>query len=377
LRRVPVPPEAEDRVWKVVRAAFAEREPTPVRRRVVRPALALAAVLAIVAAAVSPPGRAVLGSLRDSIAGEKHAAPALFSLPASGRLLVNSADGPWVVQRDGSKRLLGRYADASWSPQGKFVVVTRGHELFAIEPSKGDIHWSLARQGLVTDARWSPDGFRIAYRAGRSLRVVAGDSTGDHLLARRVAPVAPVWVPGKPHVLAYLTPGGVLRVVDPDTNTTLRAFRMPIVGELGWSVDGGFITVRNDRLLFSLTSDGSGFEGISTRSLGSEPHTILASAFAPRGHAFAYVVRDPEHERSIVSVEVRSARVQRQRRVFSALGTIDQISWSPNGRWLLVTLPDADQWVFVRARGPGLRAVSNIGQQFGGSFPTLGGWCCA
>jgi hypothetical protein len=372
-----VPAEAGERAWKVVRAAFAEREPAPARRRVVRPALALAAVLAVVAAAVSPAGRAVLGSLRDSIAGERHAAPALFSLPAGGRLLVTSADGPWVVQRNGSKRLLGHYAEASWSPQGKFVVVTRGHELFAVEPAKGDVHWSLARRGLVRYARWSPDGFRIAYIAGHTLRVVAGDGTGDHLLVRRVTPEAPVWVPGKPHLLAYQTPGGVLRVVDPDGNTTIRAFRLPIAGELSWSADGAFITVHNDRLLFSLTSDGTGFEGISTRSLGSEPGTILGSAFAPRGHAFAYVIRDREHERSIVSVEMRSARLQRQRRLFSVLGTIDQIAWAPDGRWLLVTLPAADQWVFVRARGPGLRAVSNIAQQFGGSFPALGGWCCA
>jgi hypothetical protein len=377
LRRVPVPAEAEERAWRVVRAAFVQREPVPVTRRVVSPALVLAALLAVVAAALSPPGRAVLDSLRDSIVGERHAAPALVSLPSRGRLLVNSAVGPWIVKRDGSKRLLGDYTEASWSPQGKFVVATRGHELFAVEPSKGDVHWSLARGGLVTHARWSPDGFRIAYLAGHALRIVAGDGTGDRLLVRRVAPVAPVWVPGKPHVLAYLTPGGVLRVVDPDTNTTLSAFRVPIVGELGWSADGAFLTVRSDRLLFSMTSDGTGFEGISTRSLGSEPNTILASAFAPRGHAFAYVTRDPKHERSLVSVELRSARLERERRVFSALGTIDQIAWSPDGRWLLVELPGANQWVFVRARGPGLRAVSSIAQQFGGSFPALGGWCCA
>jgi hypothetical protein len=89
------------------------------------------------------------------------------------------------------------------------------------------------------------------------------------------------------------------------------------------------------------------------------------------------VIRDREHERSIVSIEARSARLERRRRVFSVLGTIGQIAWSPDARWLLVTLPAADQWVFVRAKGPGLRAVSNIAQQFGGSFPTLDGWCCA
>jgi hypothetical protein len=376
LRRVPLPPGAEERAWAVVRAAFAERDVVPAKQRILRPAIVLVLLLAVVAAALSPPGRAVLGSVRDSIAGEKHAAPALFSLPTPGRLLVDSAEGAWVVHRDGSKRLLGDYREASWSPRGKFVVATRGHELFAVEPSKGDVHWSLARSGVVTHARWSPDGFRIAYLAGRSLRVVAGDGTGDHLLVHRVAPEVPVWIPGKPHVLAYLTPGGVVRVVDPDTNATLSAFRVPIVGRLDWSPDGTFLTVRSDRLLFSMRSDGTSVEGISTRSLGSEPDTILASAFAPRGHAFAYVTRDRTRERSILSVELRSGRLERERRVFSALGTIDQIAWSPDGRWLLAGLPGANQWVFVRASGPGLRAVSNVSEQFGGSFPTLGGWCC-
>jgi WD40-like Beta Propeller Repeat len=376
LERVPVPVDAEERAWAVVRAAFAEREHVVARRRIVRPLLVLAAVLAVVAAAVSSPGRAVLDSLRDSIAGEQHAAPALFSLPASGRLLVDSTRGTWVVHRDGSKRLLGSYSEASWSPQGKFVVAIRGHELFALEPAKGGVRWSLARRGRLTHARWSPDGFRIAYLAGHSLRVVAGDGTGDHLLVRRAAPEAAIWVPGTPHVLAYLTPGGVLRVVDPDTNTTLSAFRVPILGALDWSRDAAFLTIRSDRLLFSMTSDGTGVQGISTRSLGSEPNTILASAFAPRGHAFAFVTRDRTHERSIVSVELRSPRLERQRRVFSALGTIDQIAWSPDGRWLVVGLPGANQWVFVRARGPGLRAVSNVSEQFGGSFPMLRGWCC-
>ena len=55
------------------------------------------------------------------------------SLPASGRLLVASVEGSWVVHRDGSKRFLGDYRESSWSPKGKFVVGTRGHELFVKE----------------------------------------------------------------------------------------------------------------------------------------------------------------------------------------------------------------------------------------------------
>ena len=36
--------------------------------------------------------------------------------------------------------------------------------------------------------------------------------------------------------------------------------------------------------------------------------------------------------------------------------------WSPNGRWLLLDWPSADQWLFVS--GSHVRAVSNIEQEF-------------
>ena len=83
----------------------------------------------------------------------------------------------------------------------------------------GDPRWSLARPGRVADARWAPTpGFRIAYREGDSLRVVDGDGTGDRLLARDVAPVAPAWLPrANRTVLAYARADGVVRAVDVDS----------------------------------------------------------------------------------------------------------------------------------------------------------------
>ena len=82
--------------------------------------------------------------MRESI-GVEEAAPALFALPADGRVLVTSARGVWVVRPDGSKRLLGRYREASWSPFGRFVVAARANELAALDPSTGELRWSLAR----------------------------------------------------------------------------------------------------------------------------------------------------------------------------------------------------------------------------------------
>jgi hypothetical protein len=46
------------------------------------------------------------------------------------------------------------------------------------------------------------------------------------------------------------------------------------------------------------------------------------------------------------------------------------LTWSPDGRWLATTLPDADQLIFI---GPRVVAVSNVRSQFGGDI-SLDGW---
>ena len=61
--------------------------------------------------------------------------------------------------------------------------------------------------------------------------------------------------------------------------------------------------------------------------------------------------------------------------IFRASG-LGQIVSAPDGRWLLLTWPAANQWVFVRAHGTHvIHAYSGVARQFGGgSFPTISGW---
>ena len=152
LERIEIPDEheARERSWAVVSAAFAEREPQP-RRRSWRPVAVVALAVVVVAGLLSPPGRAVLDEIRQ-VVGVEESAPALFSLPAPGRLLVTADSGVWVVDEDGSKRLLGDYREASWSPFGRFVVAARANELVALTPD-GTVRWSLARPD-VRLPRW-------------------------------------------------------------------------------------------------------------------------------------------------------------------------------------------------------------------------------
>lgn len=303
LERLEVPNEheARERSWAVVAAAYAEREPQP-RRRSGKPVAAVAVALVALAGLLSPPGRAVLDEIRE-VVGVEESAPALFSLPAPGRLLVSADSGVWVVERDGSKRLLGLYREASWSPFGRFVVAARANELVALEPD-GDVRWSLARPD-VRFPRWggTRTDTRIAYLSRSGLRVVIGDGSGDRLLDARAAARPAVWQPGPGHRLAYARRNGSVRVVDVDTGRVV------------------------------------------------DPDAPAA------------LVRE---RRPIVLRTISRAR-------------FGEAITSPDGRWVAVGWPEADQLVFLRAQGrQQIRAVSSLSAQFRSrTFPRLEGWCCA
>jgi hypothetical protein len=165
----------------------------------------------------------VLDEIRE-VVGVEESAPALFALPAEGRLLVTADSGAWVVEEDGSKRLLGPYREAAWSPFGRFVVGARANELAALTPD-GEVRWTLARPD-VRLPRWggTRSDTRVAYFSRGRLRVVGGDGEGDRLVDGAAALRAPEWRPG--HVLVYERRGGGVRAVDVDTGAIVRGQRL-------------------------------------------------------------------------------------------------------------------------------------------------------
>jgi len=367
LARVTVPDadEARDRSWQVVRSAYLQREPLP-RRSHARPLMAAIAVCAAAAAlaVASPPGRAVIDHVREAV-GVDRAQPALFALPAPGSLLVKSDDGLWVVRQDGSKRRLGTYREASWSPFGRFIVATRTNELAALEPD-GDVRWTLARPN-VSSPRWTGTrtDTRIAYVDRTGIRIVAGDGTGDHLLAPgahgRIA-----WRPGNGFALAYLTPTNVT-VTDTTTGKQLwRAPRSPgNATALAWSDDGQRLLVLTPYHLRVYTNGGQ----LVAQEDPSEGWPDLAATFRPGTHDIA-VSRSHGSRSSVYLLNGRS--------MFEGTGQLDGLAWSPNGRWLLASWPTADQWLFLHATSARrIRAIANVTAQFRGRlFPQVEGWCC-
>jgi hypothetical protein len=352
LQRIEIPGEydARRRTWDVVRAAYLEREPVSWPRRHVRELALAAGVVAIVAAAVTPPGHSVVNSIRDAVGREKvvgvrNAQRELVRLPAPGRLLVQSRRGAWIVQRDGSRRLLGRYSDASWSPRGLFVAgVLHRHELVALEPN-GTVRWEKPRNQVVRLPRWSSEGFRIAYFSGKTLRVIWGNGEHDRRLGPADPTVAPAWKPGS-HTVAWLGADGEVRVADVDGHTTPSSVRhaTPVVA-LGWA--------------------GGELAAVATR-LGGVVGTVVAAAIDPRTGRTAEVVRAGDRSRVYLEDSL----------LFSGKGRVDSLAFSPDARWLALGWPSADQLVFVRLGAkPKLVAFSNVSEQFlSRSFPGIAGW---
>jgi WD40 repeat protein len=348
LERVPADREAEERTWDVVRAAYAEREQVRVRprRRLMLAATALA--VAVAAAALSPPGRAVVNAVRRTI-GISHAAPALFRLPAPGRLLVSGNGGTWVVAVDGSKRRLGDYAQAAWSPHGLYVIAATSSEVAAIEPSNGSVRWSIARP-KVAFPRWggSRTDTRVAYLSDGRLRVVAGDGTGD-AAAAGTSRIAPAWRPGDRRQLAFVASDGRVRLLGAWRSS--RRYANP--RSLVWSPDGKALLLVTARQLVL-------FDPASGRAHVLRLRDVDAAAFSRQGR-LAVVRRN-----AVLLVDGGETRT-----VFSTRGRLRGLAWSPDGRWLLTALPSADQWIFVGGRR--VLAVSHIARQFGGA-PSLDGW---
>jgi Tol biopolymer transport system component len=168
---------------------------------------------------------------------------------------------------------------------------------------------------------------------------------------------AVAWRPGPRHALAIARQRDVVAV---DADTGRRLWRLDTAGAiaLAWSADGKYVLALTPRGYELSLGTGSHLAGVDAR--------VSAAAFAPRGHRLAEVRRT--RAGSAVSV---GGRV-----LFQGTGTFRDLTWSPDGRWLSFTWPEADQLVFVRATGKRrIEAVANVTAQFeSSSIPRVAGW---
>lgn len=373
--RAPEEPMAEERGWRVVRAAFEERSPARrPTRRLGRVGIAAALGLLVLALVLTSAGAKVADLVHDVVhPGQRNARPELTSLPAAGGLLVTSPTGAWVVAADGGKRRLGSYDGATWSPNGLYVAVTASKELTAVEPD-GTVRWSLSAKKPVSDPAWAPSGFRVAYRAGSSVRVVAGDGTDDRLIARHAASTPPAWAPtARRNVLTFVGRDGRIRAVDVNTGRTL--WHSPPFGgginSLEWSSFEQLLVISRS---FIVTLNRRG-RAIAKSATGGR---VEAAAVSPDGTKVALARRT--RTGSELAVVKSPPLGPPHRHLFSGPGRFTDVTWSPDGSWILLGWREADQWLFIRASDGKVDAVSDISRQFAPGargavgFPHVAGW---
>jgi hypothetical protein len=407
---IPVPPDAEERGRRIVAAAFAEREsgdrgarselqgamtPQTSERRSRRPiprlalGFSLAALLAVLL--LSPAGADVRDWVGDAFtASAPRPERTLARVPGGGRLLVQTGEGPVVVRPDGSRRLLGDYEGATWSPHGLFVAAVKKRTLSALEPD-GTPRWSITAAQRVAVPRWSPSG-------ERDLRVIAGDGSEDRLLAgsteaetspdARISPayVPPAWSPTGEDALAYVTGAGRLRILDSETGAVLAG--APAVGRITWMdwADGGRKILEAApetlRLRPVLPAGHPSRPALGkARRLRLPPHaSVNDAALAPQSPLVAASITHWRKHGTYSEVLVfRPGKDPRT--LLSVPGSLSQVEWSPDGKRLLIAWPGANQWLFLPLDGGKGRAIANISKDIAPSgrptsFPELEGWCC-
>ncbi len=380
--RAPGESDARRRAWGTASAAFDERPRAQAPRPWRRAALAAAAVAALLVGALSPPGDAVadwVGDTVRSVVREDRAPPratGLDELPGGGRLLVlatprgGTGTERWIVGDGPPRRLSGSVERATWSPQARFVAAAAGSELVALD-LRGRRRWSLRASAPVEEVRWSPDGFRVAYRTESELRVVAGDGTGDRRVAAMEAGGPPAfgdiaWRPGREHVLAF-TKRRSLFLADLDRRRVLWRVTVedsPVVR----------FAPRGDRLLLA---GAAGIRILSARD-GRVLHRVarrrgtnlVAAAWSPAGGRIA-VVRRTDDRADVLVGHPRG----RLRSVFGARD-LALVGFSPDGRWLLVHWGETRSWLFLPVAGGRARQVTGLEGRLRAESVVPQAWCC-
>jgi dipeptidyl aminopeptidase/acylaminoacyl peptidase len=284
---------------------------------------------------------------------------------------------------DGARRQLRGFGDATWSPGGLYLAAARGDELVALDP-QGTVRWTRPASGPVSVPRWSPDGYRVAYRSGSELRVAVGDNSDDWLLARAVGSAPPAWKPlpaPAEQVLAFVARGRV-RIVQVDTRRELgRTPPGPEPREIWWARDG--------QRLVTVTADSVRVHGPRGRLLRTValPRGLEAagSVMGPGGRSLAVLAERTGAAAAGELLVVRVDRAAPPRRLLSMPGSFEGLSWSIDGSVLVVGRPGADQWLYVRPRGSArLQSVEGVRNRFAGgarprtgAFPRPAGWCYA
>jgi hypothetical protein len=124
--------------------------------------------------------------------------------------------------------------------------------------------------------------------------------------------------------------------------------------------------------------------GTPTGHLGKD-HVLLGAVPVPGGE-LVYADYDAAAGKTTLvqtgCLDGGACRLIGPRELYTGPGHLRDLTLSPDGRWLLVGWPEADQFLFVRLAPPRIRAVDAITREFDpggtdtGRFPRVAEWCC-
>ncbi|MCE7947348.1 MAG: hypothetical protein DYG88_07965 [Chloroflexi bacterium CFX4] len=179
-----------------------------------------------------------------------------------------------------------------WSPTDRNqIIITQTrtrpsgigstNDLFALDLSTGN--WrQITFDAFVYDAKFSPDGTRIAYARGDGLHLISAEGADKRSMLIGDTVFAPAWSPDMTRMLVIL---GELRIVNldrltlPGDSTQLRLLtqEMKITllgGSASWSPDGEWVVFAHDNTLYKIRPDGSDLQDIveAPNCLAGSPH---------------------------------------------------------------------------------------------------------
>jgi Tol biopolymer transport system component len=143
--------------------------------------------------------------------------------------------------------------------------------------------------------------------------------------------------------------------------------RLHGAAQLQWSPDGQRLAAVTSRAIAVFNRGG-----VPLATIRLHRH-VGAIAFVPGTHRLSVVLGGARSDAVTYDLDRPAGAPQE---IFSGTGRFSALAWSPNGLWLLIAWPTANQWLFVTHDGRAT-AVADIAAQFHTrQAPAPAGWCC-
>jgi Tol biopolymer transport system component len=321
----------------------------------------------------------IAGSARGSSGG--HREPA-------GRIAVEG-DGDVVVvnARSGRERQVAVIVESApaWSPDGRTLAYAGDGALRTLALASRRER-SIARLGgrFTVGAGWSPDGTRLAYAVHGAysdtarLTVVGRNGSRSRTLDSKAESYqVPQWSPTGRRI-AYLrdAPDGTsaIWVVSPGDGRRrlLRRGVLDYPNSLSWSPGGARIAfvgrpdgVTTGTALMVAAADGKQLRTVAAVSGDPDQATVGNVRWSPTGNRIAFLRwgQDAATDDALCVVDPSRGG----ERVLVRAARLDDVAWSPDGRWLAYLTENAARpsglpfsiWI-VRADGSGARLLARL-----------------